>query len=438
MIRQTSSLAALAGGLMTGFAYLTLEPAAVAHRLVAVHGLSRAAELAEQGTGAAMVSLIPAQLAWAAPYLAAGAVAGLLARFAVFRWQRPAPAPDAKVVVVDEAGGRYAMYGVGFAHAPQAPKLAVVDVSDVDGIDRASLIEEELLGAYRAGGHPADVLGYHGVSLFAHCHAVWRRAAQAHGDCSLESLLALAHDAGKLLTFTRATDGAWVRLSPRHEMYSAEAVRRLPSFWRLPGAERDLVLRALHYMAGAVAAKDAPAAVITAVQRVRVLDVRTTAAETAEPRRAGFIDLSALMTALVRIAADPPQDWNINRSQSSSTAAGAIHIGDGVLLVSGRAIRAALARELPHADTAALSLTAPAPDWHSAYELIADGLREAGVGTRIVRNVASESGWFMVRVGAAKMPYAIAVKSSAPPVQASAWGINNLEIVLTEARKPQA
>lgn len=436
MNRQIASLTLLAGALMLACGYAAMEPAVIAQRLVAVHGVARAVDLAPQGTGPAMVSLIPAQLAWAGPYLVVGALAGLLARVAVYRWKRPLASAQ-KVVVVDEAGGRFAMYGVNFAHAPHAPKLPVADVTDVAGVDRASLIEEELLGAYRAGGQPADVVGYHGVSLFEHCHSVWRRAVQAHGDCSLESLLALAHDAGKMLTFTRGADGAWTRQSPRHEMYNAEAVRRLPSFWRLPAVERELVLRALHYMAGGVAAQDVPASVVTAVQRVRVLDVRTTAAETAEPRRAGFVDLSAVMGALVNIAANPPQDWNVNRSQSASTPAGAIYIGDGVLLVSGRAMRSALARELPAADAAALSLNAPSTDWHSAYELIAEGMRQAGVGTRIVRNVASESGWFTVRVGAAKMPYAIALKSSASPAQHEAWGTNNLEIVLTEARKPQ-
>ena len=115
-----------------------------------------------------------------------------------------------------------------------------------------------------------------------------------------------------------------------------------------------------------------------------------------------------------------------------------MHIGEGLLLVSGRAIRSALARALPQADAFGLSLNVPAVDWHTSYAVIADGLRRAGVGARIVHNVASESGWFSVRVGAAKMPFAIALKSSAPAAQQGLWGVNPLEIVLSEVRKPKA
>lgn len=89
-------------------------------------------------------------------------------------------------------------------------------------------------------------------------------------------------------------------------------MRRLQSFWVLPLNERDLVLRSLHYMAGGVATKDVPPEVVTAVQRVRVMDVRTTAAEVARPRVQGSIDLSAVMNALVVIAANPPLDWNVD------------------------------------------------------------------------------------------------------------------------------
>ena len=438
MIRQIISLATLAGILMTATAYMVLEPADIARRLVAVHGAARAAVLAQQGTGAAMLGLIPEQLMWGAPYLVGGLAAGLAARLAVHRWAKPSQLVGGEVVVVDEAGGRFVMQGVPFAHAPHAPKWQIANVDDVQGTESASTLEVELLGAFRAGGHPADVVGYHGTSLFEHSREVWRRAVDAYGACSLESLLAVAHDAGKMLTYVARPDGSWQRLSPRHEMFNAEAVRRLPSCWVLPLNECDLVLRSLHYMAGGVATKDVPPEVVTAVQRVRVMDVRTTAAEVARPRVQGSIDLSAVMNALVVIAANPPLDWNVNRTQSTSAAAGAVHIGEGLLLVSGRAIRSALARALPQADAFGLSLNVPAVDWHTSYEVIADGLRSAGVGARIVHNVASESGWFSVRVGAAKMPFAIALKSSAPAAQQGLWGVNPLEIVLSEVRKPKA
>ena len=82
MIRQIISLAALAGILMTATAYMVLEPADIARRLVAVHGAARAAVLAQQGTGAAMMGLIPEQLMRGALYLVGGVAVGPAARLA--------------------------------------------------------------------------------------------------------------------------------------------------------------------------------------------------------------------------------------------------------------------------------------------------------------------------------------------------------------------
>lgn len=417
-------------------AYGTVSDGEMADRLVALYGADSALQIAKsRSTSSLVVDLVPVQLKWASIYLGAGIGIGLIARVAVAQWTKPMSVKKTdKVAVEDEAGGRYVMYGVPFAHAPHAPKCAVTPIDDVEGIDQASLLEYELLGAYKASGCPADTMGYHGVSLYEHCLGVWRRAVSQYGYCSLEALLAVSHDAGKLISFQAKPDGSWVRLTPRHEMYNAEALRRLPSYWSVSKEERDLIGTALAFMAGTIAAKDVSSDIVQAVQHVHVLDIKTTSTEVAQ-RRAGEIDNSQIIQAVIDLAKEPPADWNVNRTQASGSPAGAIHLGNGVLLVSGRVIRNAIAKRIDNATASALALTMPSTEWHQSYEAIADALQKAGLGQRIVSNVASESGWFSVRVGAAKMPHAIAIKTDTSPAQQKLWGANSLEIVLTEVSK---
>lgn len=435
MIRQIASLTALASLLMILWAHMAVGEAQIAQRLVTLYGPGQALVLARQGGDGLLLGLVPQQIRWAIVYLAGGLITGLVARLAVRTWaKKDVVDSESRVAVTDEAGGRYVMFGVPFAHAPSAPQWTIADVSEVAGIDQASTIEIELLGAYKAGGQPADTQGYHGVSLFEHCTATWRSAVEQSGPCTLESILALAHDAGKMVSMKKGDDGTWVRLTPKHEMYNAEAIRRLPSYWSMPAGERELIMLALNYMAGGVAAKDVPIEVVNAVQRVHIHDVRTTSNETTD-RRAGEIDRSQLIKAVIELSKEPPADWNINRSQSSSAPAGAIHISDGVLLVAGRALRTALAQRIEPATAAALSLHLPASDWHDSYTEIAAAVQKAGLGQRIVNNVASESGWFAVRVGQAKMPHALAIRTDTSAATRGRWGVNQLEIVLTETRK---
>lgn len=436
MIRQIVSLSALGAATLCMVAASAIGQDQIAVRLLAIHGPQKALEIAQNnGTTSAMLGLITSQIEQQWFYLFAGLGLGLIARMAVVNWaKRPTIDPDGRVFVTDEAGGRYAMYGVPFAHAPHATKLPVADVSDVQGLEDASLIELELLGAYRAGGQPADVEGYHGVSLFDHCLEVWRKAVAKNGACTLEAILALAHDAGKLITFIPEKDGGWKRLSPKHESYNSEVIRRLPSFYNIPREERELILLALGYMEGGVAAKDVPSGVITAVEHVHVLDIKTTSSEV-EQRRAGEVDTSQLIRAVIELAKAPPADWNVNRSQSTSAPAGAIHLEGGLLLVAGRALRSAIAKRVDSATSATLGLQMPSTEWHESYDDIAAAVQKAGIGQRIVNNVASTSGWFSLRVGAAKIPHALAIKTQATPATQGLWGVNQLEIVVSEAKK---
>lgn len=436
MIRQVFSLSALGAVLLWMAALATIDQNQIAVRLLEVYGPQEALIVAQNaGSSSALAGLVSDQIKSQWIYLVAGLALGLIARFAVANWaKRVTVHPDSRVSVTDEAGGRYTMFGLPFAHAPHAPKLPVADVSDVDLVENASLIEIELLGAYRAGGQPADVGGYHGVTLYEHCLDVWRRAVEKNGVCTLEAILALAHDAGKLITFEPTKDGGWRRLSPKHESYNAEVIRRLPSFNSIPREERDLILLALGYMEGGVSAKDVPPHVIAAVEHVHVLDIKTTSAEV-QHRRAGEIDTSQIISAVIELAKAPPADWNVNRSQSSSAPAGAIHLEQGLLLVAGRALRAAIAKRVDAATAATLGLQMPSTEWHQAYDDIAAAVQKAGIGQRIVNNVASSSGWFALRVGAAKIPHALALKTQASPATQALWGINQLEIVVSEAKK---
>ncbi|MHB8950915.1 MAG: hypothetical protein ACYC4S_17965, partial [Rhodoferax sp.] len=61
--------------------------------------------------------------------------------------------------------------------------------------------------------------------------------------------------------------------------------------------------------------------------------------------------------------------------------------------------------------------------------------KATGLGARIVKNVATETGWFNVRMGRAFIAHAIVLKTSATAVQKAKWGVYPYEITLTETRK---
>ncbi len=434
MIRQIVSLTLLAACLMWFVAYTTQDSNVIAARLIATHGVEKAKVMAREGTGAVMTTLVFDQIHASARYIGFGAFMGLLARLAVWNWTRPARKPKLKSSVRDEAGGIYSVYGLAFSHAPTIPHWEVADVSDIKALAKASVIEREMLAAYRKAGSPADLDGYHGTTLFEHSLGVWQRAVEQYGACSLEAIVAVCHDAGKLLTFSKNEDGqGWTRTTPEHEAYNSESVRRAPSFWKMNHAERDLIMAAMHYMTGSVAASDVPSACVRAVQRVKVLDVRTTRKEVT--RRTGQVDLSSIAQQIILLAQDPPEDWNINRSVNTSAIPMALYLHDDLLLVSGRALRQSLAETVDPATASALVLKVPAQDWHTAYDAIAEAIKATGLGARIVNNVATETGWFNVRMGRAFIAHAIVLKTSATAVQKAKWGVYPYEITLTETRK---
>ena len=434
MIRQIVSLTLLAACLMWFVAYTSQDANVIATRLIATHGVDQAKVMAREGTGAVMTTLVFDQLHWSARFIGFGAFMGLLARLAVWNWTRAARKPKLKSSVRDEAGGIYSVYGLAFSHAPTIPHWEVADVSDIKALATASVIEREMLAAYRKAGLPADVDGYHGTTLFEHSLGVWQRAVEQYGACSLEAIVAVCHDAGKLLTIAQNPDGqGWTRTTPNHEAYNAESIRRAPSFWKIAHTERDLVMAAMHFMTGSVAASDVPPACVRAVQRIKVLDVRTTRQEVA--RRTGQVDMSSIAQQIVVLSQTPPDAWNINRSINTSAAPMALYLHDDLLLVSGRALRQSLADTVDAATASALVLNIPAQDWHTAYDAIAEAIKATGLGARIVNNVATETGWFKLRMGRSTIAHVIVLKTSATAAQKAKWGSTPYEIILTEARK---
>lgn len=434
MIKQIASITMLAAFCMWLMAYSTQSADAIAVRLIATHGVEQAKVMAREGTGWVLLTLVVDQLRMSIRFVFLGVFLGLLSRLAVWHWVRPDGNPKVKSSARDEAGGIYSVYGLAFAHAPTIPHWPVADVSDIEGLKDASIFEREILAAYRMSAIPADVDGYHGTSLFEHSLSVWRRAVELYGIRSLESITAACHDAGKLLTINRSSDGVgWTRTTPQHEAYNAEAVRRIPSFWKITKNERDLVMAAMHFMTGSLIASEVPSACVRSVQRVKVLDVCTTKQEVF--RRTGQVDLGNIAQQIMLLSQSPPADWNINRSSNSSAAPMALYLQDDLLLVAGRALRQSLAESIDAASSAALSLNVPAQDWHVSYDTIAEVIKATGLGTRIVNNVATESGWFKARLGRTTIPHVIALKTTAEAAQKTKWGSNSFEIVLTEARK---
>ena len=435
MIRQIVSLTLLAACLMWLAAYTSQDANMIATRLIAVHGVEKAMVMAREGKASVMTTLVFDQLEWGARYIGFGVFMGLLARLAVWHWVRPERNPKIKSSVRDEAGGIYSVYGLAFSHAPTIPHWEVADVSDVRGLAQASVIEREMLAAYRKSGLPADIDGHHGTSLFEHSLGVWRRAVEQFGACSLEAIVAVCHDAGKLLTYTQNLDGqGWTRTSPNHEAYNAEAIRRAPSFWKISRTERDLIMASMHFMTGSVAASDVSPACVRAVQRIRVLDVQKTRHEVTT-RRTGQIDMASIAQQIVLLSQNPPEDWNINRSVNSSAIPMALYLHDDLLLVSGRALCKSLSDTVDPATAAALVLKVKAPGWHIAYDAIAEAIQATGLGARVVGNVETKTGWFKVRLGRAFMPHAIVLKTSATAAQKVKWGVYQYEITVFEARK---
>ena len=145
--------------------------------------------------------------------------------------------------------------------------------------------------------------------------------------------------------------------------------------------------------------------------------------------------MGSIAQQIILLAQDPPEDWNINRSINKSAIPMALYLHDDLLLVSGRALRKSLAETVDSATAAALVLKVPAQDWHMSYDAIAEAIQATGLGARIVNNVATETGWFKVRLGRAFLPHAIVLKTSATAAQKAQWGVYQYEITLFEARK---
>ncbi|MDD5278661.1 hypothetical protein [Acidithiobacillus sp.] len=131
---------------------------------------------------------------------------------------------------------------------------------------------------------PSDVSDYHGTNLYEHSVSVWKYVAKTMKNNNIDPksptaqisrCLALTHDAGKILAYKKR-DGAWEKISNRHEQLGPVVMRSIGSFWSMDAEVR----KGLEKSAAILLNGDNPVitgvAVDTAVKAVRAADMFVT------------------------------------------------------------------------------------------------------------------------------------------------------------------
>lgn len=251
-----------------------------------------------------------------------------------------------------------------------------------------------LLYYYRAW--PADVTGYHGVTLLQHTLSVWSNAAEKQGVGSVSAQLAAAHDLGKILAYKPASKPAYttddsqkfIRVSLRHTVLNLIVLRRLPSFSCLDTEKRRNLIASMTAMtkvSGVV--PDLPMSDHSVAARAALAsDVKATAMETTvADERAGaslnddeFLDL--LVVAFTENLLARLTKLNINRSRDQSRAAqGFSYISGPYVMIPAKYVRQVIKNILPEPLTERLRLNVDSGgDIHPSTPTITAALLQGG------------------------------------------------------------
>ena len=223
-----------------------------------------------------------------------------------------------------------------------------------------SPIERDLLALYHHFQDvPADVADFHGTSLFDHAVATWQRAVKRHGAGSLQALLALAHDAGKLFAYERDATGRW-RRAYAHEVLALQVVRELDAFtsWEREAREAFMsLLTALVTGEIPVQFGERERAMVRELRSIDATATRRDVAQRSGPRATASVadideapplDVHTVAELVVGNTIELLEGINVNQSLDASTRVSAIYVGkDDILYLPEETLRKRLIALLP-------------------------------------------------------------------------------------------
>lgn len=273
-----------------------------------------------------------------------------------------------------------------------------------------------LLYHYRAW--PADIAGYHGkVTLLQHSLQVWLHACQKHGSGTDASIIAAAHDLGKLIAYrpkakipyTTDPSTEFSRISVRHVILNLVVLRRIPSFRSLDPDKRDAIITSLTILSKTpgVVPDIRQSETIAAARAAIASDVKITSKEVvvSENQAADSQDDDQFMESLLLVLNEKLIQQicklNINRTKDSSgTPHGFSFSSSGYVVIQSRYVRLAMKDILPAAmvERLRLSVGASSPQ-HAATPTISAALVQGGFILPSFESVTPVNALFTFRSG---------------------------------------
>jgi hypothetical protein len=444
MIRQIVSLVLLACSVLYYLAWLFASEAQLLVRNFYL--LSRAATPQVLENHSLLGHLFKSEALIWLPFLGVGMLCAVLANKASRKWAETKQVGNGSVT--DRFGVTMSMINAQFDHRPAFRTLAVTPTEDLPGLtplenEHASDIEIEILGAIHASNAPADTTDAHGVTLYAHTLNTWRAAYQ-HDDAglpSLDSVAAVLHDAGKVMTYSfQEQTQTWIKNRPDHESSTTEFLRRLPRYVLLEEADRAC-LNTLAAALAAVRTDGYPSEISEAVGRIRISDSVSTGSEkrrNLQKLKDGEVDFPDLCKGVQRAIRDAElfDKLNINRRSNASAPIKAFYEpGLQYLIIQAQSLRTLIAPHVSEHNRAALSLRQPTQGFHPSYAYIAAALEQMHTLMSVYGLSKTDSGMWALRSGNTAWPYAYIIDATVVGYAVPHWGKASSEFTVVPVAK---
>ena len=385
----------------------------------------------QYGRFSLFIATLNAAISKGIPFIIFGGILGLAGRVIVKKiLAKSKSVSEGNSVIQDSFGGRLIMVNNSFHHKAPGPryKITQMDIS-AEGITQ---FEHDALGVIASYGDiPADTIGAHQTSLLEHTVNVWKEAIKQFGVGSLESMLAVSHDIGKILAYKKDSNGQWIRVSNKHQQQSLIVVRNLPGFMQLDEPVRRDLIQSLTCLQTGWVPKNLADRLKAAVKSAKFFDMKSGVNESkaADEKMVG-VDLALLSELIKENLPSILDEMNINRSLNASDyVEGIYQKSNKVIFISGKSMRKNLAKCLPEEIVKTLRLKVATTGIHPSHEIILNALKSIGDLVFAINDVRSENGVYRIRSGSLRLNGMIALSDGmASDELKTRWGIWKYEV----------
>ena len=400
--------------------------------------------LVNQGSFALYWHSVGASVKSATPYVTVGFVIGLFCRglwwIRVYLRQRIMRRTNR---ISDRYGGQLIMENAALDYDADNRELrGPYSLPDPTKLPPStSPIERELFALYHHfRAIPADVAGFHGRTLFEHSVAAWDSAVKRHGAGSMQAMLALAHDAGKLLAYEQTITGQWQRCHS-HEILAMQVVRGLNAYLTWEPTARSKFLSLLTALVTGEIPVEFGESERAMLRELRSIDASVTHREAqaygnnatvSESEQTPVLDAATVVQLVVNNTLALLDGINVNQSLDVSGAVEAIFIAqDEILYLPESTLRKRLAALLPTEISQELKLLTPNTKgrMHVASKLLGDVAQQLFDCVNVVGDKQARDGRFRVVWARLAWDSTFAIRTTHFPDKfAKTWGNFNYEI----------